>query len=128
MIYRGPDPDINAATFYGIFHADGTPKRSALAFSLWSELVAHLQALNITLSGPNGLWILAGQNTQGETAILFANPSDRPATLTLLGTDGKPIEAAARQMVSDGSESIQESMGGAQVQVPAYAVMLVIIQ
>jgi hypothetical protein len=127
MLYRGPDPDINAATFYGIFYADGTPKRGALAFSLWNELVKHSQAIQVTLSDPSGLWILAGQNAQGEVAVLIANPTDQPVTLTILRPDGSPVSAAARQTVSDGSERVEESTGGAEIHIPAYAVVLVTV-
>ena len=128
MIYRGPDPAQDASTFYGIFRADGTPKRSALAFTLWSQFAQYSQALQITLSEPNGLWILAGQNVNGETAILFANPSDGPVTLTVLQPDGAPVHGVARSEVSDASESIVNTVGGAQVQVPAYSVVFVVIQ
>jgi len=128
MIYRGPDPDINAPTFYGIFYADGRPKRSALAFTLWSEFAKYSQAINIQLSKPNGLWILAGQNANGEVAILFANPTDHPVTLTLLRPDGTPIANATIQIVNDASETIQESAGGAEIKIPAYTTVLVTTQ
>ena len=127
MLYRGPDPDINAPTFYGIFYADGTPKRSALAFTLWSEFTQYSQAINLTLSEPNGLWILAGQNASGEIVILFANPTDQPITLTLLQPDGTPVTSSTIQIVNDASEAIQESTGDAQVQIPAYATVLVTV-
>ena len=128
MVYRGPDPAQDASTFYGIFYADGNPKRSALAFTLWSEFAKYSQAINIQLSEPNGLWILAGQNAKGEAAILFANPTDQPVMLTLLRNDGTPITGAAIQIVSDASEIIQTSAGGAQIQIPAYATVLVTVQ
>lgn len=127
MLYRGPDPDINASTFYGIFYADGNPKRAALAFTLWSEFVNYSQAINITLSEPNGLWILAGQNAGTEVAILFANPTNQPVTLTILQSDGTPVTGATIQIVSDASEAIQKSIGGAQIQIPAYATVLVTV-
>jgi hypothetical protein len=128
MLYRGPDPDINASTFYGIFYADGRPKRSALAFTIWSEFAKYSRALNITLSEPKGLWILAGQNANGETAILLSNPTDQPIMLTLLQPDGSPVHGAASRIVSDGSETIQESDREAQVQIPTYSVVLLILQ
>lgn len=126
--YRGPDPALDASTFYGMFYADGRPKRAALAFSLWAQLVQHPQALNVTLSAPNGLWILAGQDSNGEVALLIANPTDQPVTLTLLRPDGNPVQAAARLVVSDGSEAIQNAAGGAQIQIPTYAVQLITVQ
>jgi hypothetical protein len=70
----------------------------------------------------NGLWVLAGQDSNGEIAILIANPTDQPVTLTLLRPDGQAVQAATRLVVSDASEAIQESTGGAQIQIPAYAV------
>ena len=125
--YRGPDPALDASTFYGMFYADGRPKRAALAFSLWAELARHPQAVNITLSGPSDLWILAGQNAAGEVALLFANPTGEAVRLTLLQPDGTPIEAATGQTVSDASEVVETSTVGAQVHIPAYAVLLVTI-
>ncbi len=125
--YRGPDPAMDASTFYGMFYADGRPKRAALSFSLWAELAAHPQAITVTLSALNGLWILAGQDSKGEVALLFANPTDQPVTLTLLRPDGSPVKTAASQTVSDASESVETSAGGAQVRIPAYAVMLVVV-
>jgi hypothetical protein len=128
LVYRGPDPDLNAATFYGLFYADGRPKRSALAFTLWSQFAQYSQALQVDMDGRAGLWILAGQNANGETAVLFANPIDQPFTLTLLRADGTPIPGVRMDTVSDASETIQESTGGAQVSVPSYAVVLAIVQ
>jgi hypothetical protein len=128
MVYRGPDPDINASTFYGMFYADGRPKRAALSFSLWAELTRHPQAIAVTLSAQSGLWVLAGQDSNGEIALLLANPTDQPVTLTLLRPDGQAVQAAASLVVSDASEEIQTAAVGAQIQIPANAVMLVTIQ
>lgn len=77
-IYRGPDPALDARTFYGIFYADGKPKRSALAFALWAKLAAHPQRLALTYTPHPNFWALAGQNAAGEIALLLANPTPTP--------------------------------------------------
>ena len=128
MVYRGPDPALDASTFYGIFYADGRPKRAALAFTLWSEFTKYSQAINITFSEPNGLWILAGQNENGEVAILLANPTNQVITLTLLQPDGNPVHGVASRVVSDASDAIQVSTGGALIHIPAYSVVLVTVR
>jgi xylan 1,4-beta-xylosidase len=77
MFYRGPDPDIKAPTFYGLFYADGKPKHIALAFSLWLKMTSYPERLIINTSSSTSLWVLAGQNSVGEIALLIANPDDK---------------------------------------------------
>lgn len=83
--YRGPDPAMDAPTFYGLFYANGTPKSSALAFLLWSKLADHPQRMNITTTPTTSLWMLAGKNSAGEIALLIANPSAAKIEYTLAG-------------------------------------------
>lgn len=76
--YRGPDPDIRAPTFYGMFYADGKPKRIALAFSLWKKLTNFPHQIGVKIEPAptgEGLRTLAGQNEAGEIALLVANPT-----------------------------------------------------
>ena len=83
--YRGPDPAMDAPSFYGMFYANGKPKKVALAFWLWARLVEHSKRLNLTATPNSPLWVLAGQNTSGEIAILIANPSSTAMRYTIAG-------------------------------------------
>lgn len=47
-IYRGPDPDITAPFFYGIFYADGQPKAAALAAMLCNTIAGFFIHSNVT--------------------------------------------------------------------------------
>lgn len=102
-IYRGPDPDVNMPIFYGLFYADGRPKRSALAFSLWAQLSAYPQRLAVTATPTGTLWLLAGQNAAGERALLMANPTATMVRYTL-GDAGQP---ATLLQVNDAAEEVQ---------------------
>ena len=124
--YRGPDPAMDAPTFYGMFFANGQPKPVALAFSLWARLAAHPQRLAVS-SAPHGmLRLLAGQNQAGEIALLIANPTDMPVKYTISGVDARRL---ALFQVSDASEQVQSltltgnvmGIGGNSVQMVAIA-------
>lgn len=118
--YRGTDPSMNAPMFYGLFFADGQPKRAALAFGLWAQMVAHFERLSLTQSN-DSLWAIAGRNVNGEVAVLIANPTTAAHVWQL--ADGRaPLRV---QTVSDASEALQESASGPSIELPAYSVQLV---
>jgi len=135
-IYRGTDPDINFPTFYGIFYADGKPKRTALAFSLWAELVQHSERLTLTAS-PDlgsrpepGIWYLAGGNAVGETAVLIANPTAKPVRYTVSrAARGTPVEDGWRVMeVSDDSDALETwNFTGGVAEIGAETVQLLLL-
>ena len=122
--YRGPDPDINAPHFFGMFYADGQPKPIALAFSLWAELTRHPQKLALTASAESSLWTLAGQDEAGQTAILVVNPSEETITYRLILADGSAPPTVAVQMVSEAAETVQTFASGAVIEAPPYSVQL----
>lgn len=123
--YRGPDPALDAPTFYGMFFANGQPKRVALAFSLWAQLATHPQQLSLSGTPDGTLWALAGQNQAGEIALLLANPTNRPATYMLSGLD---VARLTLLQVNDANEQIQTRMvSGEVIEIGANTVQLVII-
>ncbi len=123
--YRGPDPDMDAPTFYGMFYADGQPKRVALAFSLWAEMVAHPQRLSVSDSPEGTLWLLAGRDQVGETAVLIANPNDTAVKYTITGAEVKQLTLL---QVNDASEEIQTpEMTGKVIEIAGHTVQLIII-
>lgn len=125
--YRGPDPDINAPQFYGIFYADGKPKPTALAFRLWAKMAAHPTRLALTMNGgdPKSVWTLAGQNASGEIAILIANISDKPSSWQIVPPSGK--YTMTLEQVNDAvKDSIQTSViKEPTANIGAYTVQLV---
>jgi len=124
-IYRGPDPDMQMPTFYGIFYADGQPKRSALAFALWSRLAAHPHRVDLSVTpAPTPLWALAGQNDGGEVAILLANPTPIPVHYVVKGLEGR------RLMVYDvnkGTDRVRSrNVTGSALDIGGEAVQLIV--
>jgi hypothetical protein len=83
--YRGPDPAMDAPTFYGLFYANGAPKKSALAFLLWSKMADHPKRLSVTTAPNTALWMLAGTSDSGEIALLIANPTDAASKYAIVG-------------------------------------------
>jgi hypothetical protein len=88
--YRGADPALDVPTFYGLFYADGRPKKMALAFSLWARLAAHPVRREVTGQVGSPLSVLAGSDDRGEIAVLIANASEEDASWSLAFGDGRP--------------------------------------
>lgn len=130
--YRGTDPSLALPTFYGLFYADGRPKPVVLAFSLWSQMATHSQQLSLTTSSQNSiLWMLAGQNSEGEIALLMANPNATPTSWSLAFSDGRNISdyKLTVKTLSDASAEIAISTPeGNIIAIGAYSVQLVIIK
>jgi hypothetical protein len=123
--YRGSDPSMDAVEFYGLFYADGKPKRVALAFSLWAQLVAHPQQLEVSTIPETALWILAGEDDSGEVALLVANPTDTPVRYALTGVEGAQL---ILHQVSDADELVRVvTMDGNSAEIGSYAVQLVTV-
>ncbi|MDX8388886.1 MAG: hypothetical protein R8M38_00200 [Mariprofundaceae bacterium] len=88
--YRGNDTAQALPTFHGLFMADGTPKKIADAFSLWSTLVQYPDRVELSQqqNSPNllalpQLWVLAGLNSSGDLALLVANPNAEQSSYAL---------------------------------------------
>lgn len=123
--YRGPDPAMEAPTFYGMFYANGQPKRVALAFSLWARLVAHPQRLAVSSTLETSLWVLAGRDAAGETALLVANPTGASLHYTLAGAEARPLRLL---QVNDASDQVQSlTADGGDIAIADETVQLVII-
>jgi len=126
--YRGPDPDVRAPTFYGMFYADGSPKHIALAFSLWSKMTLYPRRLAVSASPNASLWMLAGQNDAGKAAILIANPGDTSITAGIDFVDMRIINQISLYKVSDTSDQIQTTSLNAQTfEIGANTVQLITI-
>jgi len=124
-VYRGPDPDIKAPTFYGLFYADGKPKRSALAFSLWSKMALYPQQLSVSIAPFPFLWVLAGKNNTGGMALLMANTGDKSLRVAVdLANKPRPSKMTLH-VINDASDKIQTSSLNTSVfELGAYSVQL----
>ena len=137
------EADLAVSTFYrgnetgqhgnmGLFYADGRAKPMALAFSLWAEMAAHPLRLSVTPTGsddPNRLWVLAGQDEDGEVALLIANPDDTPTSweVSFVGNAADNATLLLHQ-VSDASGEIQTfTLEAPRAEIGAYTVQLVIL-
>ncbi len=126
LLFRGNDTSLLLPTFYGLFYADGRPKRNAHAFSLWSRMATHDRMINVSITGgktgaATGLYLLAGRNPTGKKALLAANPTAGELTVVVTG-----LRAPLRQyLVSDNSEALQVStLTSTTASVPANGTML----
>lgn len=76
-LYRGNDPSIAFPEFYGIFYANGKPKKTALAFSLWSDLVNYHTKIHLDIPDSYGfMYGLTGQDDNGNIGILVSNTNN----------------------------------------------------
>ncbi len=122
--YRGPDPTLDLPTFYGLFFADGRPKRSGLVFGLWAQLVAHPERLPVIVDPGSGLWVIAGRNAAGELAVLMVNPTATTHVWQLADLAGQAVVYE----VSDASEAAVESrLSGDAAAIGAYTTQLLVV-
>lgn len=123
--YRGPDPDINVKTFYGMFFADGRPKKIALAFSLWAKIADHSVRRAISTKPESDLWFLAGQNESGEIALLVTNPTSRAVRYTISGVGNRQFTLL---QVNDSFEQVQSmKIEGQTIEIGGESIQLIIL-
>jgi xylan 1,4-beta-xylosidase len=103
--YRGTDRLASQPTGYGMYYTDGRPKHVALAFHFWAQIADYSQKLAVNTGGAP-LWVLAGTNAQGETAILVANPSSEATSWQVIGLEDAESPAIVLQEVNDSSAAI----------------------
>ncbi len=109
-IYRGNDPEITFPEFYGIFFADGNPKKIGLAFQLWSEVYALQNRVNHTVSGnSDGLYFLAARDSTGNIGMLIANAGATTKTWTISDPVFIAIYKTTLKTVSDDYSDINIS-------------------
>jgi xylan 1,4-beta-xylosidase len=91
LFYRGNDTSISLPTFFGLYKADGEPKKIARAFALWSALCTYpalVQSAALAAGGgASPLWALAGRKDANQ-ALLVANPGTAATTYSLGFSDG----------------------------------------
>lgn len=122
--YRGTEPSIEMRTWFGLFYADARPKPAALAWKLWAATAAHPNRLELT--GEDGaLWALAGQDGDGEVAVLVANPSGMETSYALAGIAADtPLRILQISAPATEVEEFTATVAG--LSIPAYGVQLVL--
>ena len=107
-MYRGADPDPAKTDFYGLLLGNETPKKTALAFSLWAKIAECRQRLSIAPSGGGvAPYVLAGHAADGEIHLLIAIASDRPARWRVKIGQGKEIAELPFDEVSEASDRVR---------------------
>jgi len=128
--FRGNDTSMNLTTFYGLFKADGTPKKAADAFRLWSMLCQYAdktELLSTRHFGTADLNILAGRKSSGsEIAVLISNYSDKQTKYCLSGS--VDMSNISIYEVSDASTGDTPYSGSKTNSIGAYTVQLVVIR
>jgi hypothetical protein len=130
LFYRGPDPSMNAPFFYGIYYANGQPKKVAQAWALWKEISSgYTKRLNITGTQAD-LHLLAAENDSGTRALLMSNTGTTPKTWQVALPSGTTLAdySVSVKTVSDSSTTIANStLVGETVTTPAETVQLLIL-
>jgi len=125
-LYRGNDPSITFPEFYGIFYANGKPKKTALAFSLWSGIAKYHTKIHLGIPDSNGdMYGLAGIDDKGNVGILVSNTNNmtQPVHFQVLNGDYTMEKGF---MVSHISDSIQEiTMKDNQMVMPPDSVLFI---
>jgi xylan 1,4-beta-xylosidase len=125
FVYRGNDPSITFPEFFGIFYADGRPKKIAQAFSLWSEISAYSQQVRATINGDiQNIYAIAGLQKNGTVKVLISNMNSHPVSLSLHGGEGIGITGGL--LVSDKStDTVPLQIVGDTVEMPGFSVVLI---
>lgn len=124
--YRGGDIGEQESRS-GLFHGDeaGSYKPLSYAFKLWSTLYKNYPMLyNVELSQEGKLFVMAGKNDQGQTALLITNPTDSELSWAI---KGKRLSFTYYQVddTLTGSEPLVGS--NSRGSIPAYGVQYVIL-
>ena len=80
--YRGNDTAPSLPTFFGLYRAGGDPKKTALAFDLWSDVVEHTDQRDLAVTdGASGdLRTLAAEDPEGDIVVLVSNLDAAPTS------------------------------------------------
>jgi hypothetical protein len=124
--YRGGDIGEQESRS-GLFHGDqaGSYKPLSYAFKLWSTMYKdYPELVNVSLSQQGKLFVMAAQNSNGKTALLISNPTDKELSWVI---KGKKLDFTYTQV--DGTLTGSEVQNGtnSKTTIPAYGVQYVIL-
>lgn len=97
FFYHSSDVAPIDGKLYGLFALDGSPKRVALAFSLWNETLGYGNRLPVTLSGEaaSSLKAMGLQRSDGAMAVLVANTGSASVRWTAALPDARSLSPYA---------------------------------
>ena len=123
FFFRGNDTSMDLSTFYGLYKADGTPKKSALAFSMFHDMSQFPHRRAIHMRGMEGsLYAIAGEGEEGKVALLVSNISGAAIDYRV----ESPLEILSIKEVSDQFDAIQEIAPiDGLIPMPGYGVHLI---
>ncbi len=128
LFYRGPDPSMDAPFFYGIYYANGQPKKIAQAWALWKDISSYTKRLKTTASSSNAnLHLLAAENDTGTRALLMSNTGTATETWKVSLPSGNTLAdyTVTLKTVSDSSANIVTStFTGDTLTIPSHTVQL----
>lgn len=128
LFYRGPDPSMDAPFFYGIYYANGQPKKVAQAWALWKDISSYPKRLSITTaSTQTHLHVLAAENDAGARAFLMSNTGTSSENWTVNLPNGNTLAdyTVTLKTVSDGNTDITSStFTGNSLTIPSNTVQL----
>ncbi len=114
FVYRANDPSATDHERYGLFSTDALPRRTALAFSLWSEFASYSDRIDPSSSTTvSGLKALAAQRADGQMAILLANTGTTTKKWTLAFSDARKLSDYALSL-----KTVDDSHGLVDVSTP----------
>lgn len=108
FFYRGTDLSVDQPGFYGMFRANGVPKRTALGFSFWSRLAGCSRRLTVTVleTDQPPLWMLAGKTPSGDIQLLISNPSPQEVRWNISSAGGRTVSGLIIEEISDAAEPV----------------------
>jgi hypothetical protein len=116
--YRGNNNDAADLQNYGLFAVDGTARKTALAFGLWSEFTGYQNRIDPGASASLAdLKAMAAQDPTGQIAMLVANTGTISRSWTASFTDARRLSSYSRTLrtVDDSSASTTTSTPGETV-------------
>ncbi|MBF0379095.1 MAG: hypothetical protein HQK72_16685 [Desulfamplus sp.] len=149
FFFRGDDTNIDNPTFYGLYKADGEPKKSAFAFKFFNDMSKYEDRLSASTTIPEGssggissselssqIYVIAGEKSEdGTEAVLISNLSDKPYKYNLkkvgAGDTSENIESSdiiSAYGISDEQSDIYNIGSGNYFELPAYGVQMISIK
>ncbi|MBF0242751.1 MAG: hypothetical protein HQK64_09805 [Desulfamplus sp.] len=150
FFFRGNDTNIDMPLFYGLYLADGTPKKTAFAFNFFNQISKYKDRLEASVEVSNNgsqsdinssIYFIAGENAKGDKAIIVSNLTDKQYRYTLKNSkDGQTANIVNSNIISasgisddhsniyDIVTSTQNSDDEVRFDLPAYGVQLITVE
>lgn len=127
FFYRGSDPNLNTPEDYGLYLGNGTPKRSAAIFQLWSRLAGTQARRSTSVSSGSAMRALAGSDTNGKPVILVVNTAAASTTWAPVDTTGVALTGSFSTVTvsDDAAAAVSSTTSSFPLSIPAYGVQVI---